>query len=272
MPEWQEPAVAAASRVYDYLLGGTHNYPVDREVAAQMLRTFPMAAVGARYNRDFLRRAVRFLTAAGVRQFLDLGSGIPTAGNVHQIAQAEVPDARVVYVDYEAEAARLGGELLQDNDFARTLRADLRDPEVVFGSPEVRELLDLSQPVAVLMISVLHFVTDDAEALDVVRRYLAHLAPGSYLAITHLAPAEGRIGALQEESSRVYNKTVAESLASRDRTQVGAFFTGLDLVEPGLVPLPDWRPEDPDYVPDVEDAPRQVSLCGVGRIPAAPSA
>ncbi|WP_236794178.1 SAM-dependent methyltransferase [Amycolatopsis sp. GM8] len=267
MPESPEPAVAAAARVYDYLLGGTHNYAVDREVAAQMLRAFPMAAVGARYNREFLRRLVRYLTGAGVRQFLDLGSGIPTAGNVHQIAQAEAPGARVVYVDYEPEAVQLGRELLKGNDFATTLQADLRDPDSVYAAHEVRELLDFSQPVAVLLISVLHFVTDDTDAVDLVRRYLAPLPPGSYLALSHLTQAGGRIGALQEESSRVYNKTVSESLAIRDRAQIGAFFTGLDLVEPGLVPLPDWRPVDPGYVPDEEDAPRQVGLCAVGRIP-----
>ncbi|MTD55395.1 SAM-dependent methyltransferase [Amycolatopsis pithecellobii] len=267
MPETAEPGVAAAARVYDYLLGGTHNYVVDREVAAQMLRAFPMAAVGARYNRELLRRMVQYLIGAGVRQFLDLGSGIPTVGNVHQIAQAEVPAARVVYVDYDAEAVELGRELLAGNEFATALRADLRDPDSVLRAPEVRELLDFSQPVAVLMISVLHFVPDDAEAVRVVRRYLEPLAPGSYLALSHLAPAEGRTGALQQETRRVYNETVAEKLAIRDRAQIGEFFAGLELIEPGLVPLPDWRPEDPDYVPDEEDAPRQVGLCAVGRLP-----
>jgi hypothetical protein len=266
MPERPEPAVAAAARVYDYVLGGTHNYAVDREAAAQMVRAFPMAAVGARYNREFLGRVVRFLTGAGVRQFLDLGSGIPTVGNVHQVAQTDAPDARVVYVDYEPEAVELGRELLTDNPYATSLQADLREPDAVLGDPEVNRLLDFSQPVAVLMISVLHFVADDAEALDIVRRYLVHLAPGSYLAMTHLTRAGGRTGALQQETSRVYNSTVAESLAIRDRDQIAAFFAGLELAEPGLVPLPDWRPEDPDYVPDDEDAPRNVGLGAVGKL------
>jgi SAM-dependent methyltransferase len=266
MPEAPEPTVAAAARVYDYMLGGTHNYAADRQAAAHMVRAFPMAAVGARYNREFLGRVVRFLTGAGVRQFLDLGSGIPTVGNVHQIAQAEAPGARVVYVDYEPEAVELGREILTDNPYATSLRADLREPEVVLGDGEVTALLDFSQPVAVLMMSVLHFVTDDAEALDIVRRYLTRLAPGSYLALSHLTHAGGRTGALQQETNRVYNSTVAENLAIRDRNQIAAFFAGLELADPGLVPLPDWRPDDPDYVPDEEDAPRNVGLGGVGRL------
>jgi SAM-dependent methyltransferase len=266
MAESSEPAVAAAARVYDYMLGGTHHYAVDREAAAHTVRSFPLAAVGARYNREFLGRVVRFLTGAGVRQFLDLGSGIPTAGNVHEIAQAEVPDARVVYVDYAPEAVQLGRELLRGNEFATTLHADLRKPDAVLSSPEVTGLLDFSQPVAVLMISVLHFVTAEEEALGIVRRYLDHLVPGSYFALSHLTHAGGRTGALQQETNRVYNSTVAEDLAIRDRDQIAAFFTGLELVEPGLVPLPDWRPVDPGYVPDEEDAPRNVGLGGVGRL------
>lgn len=265
MAENAEPAVAAAARVYDYMLGGTHHYAVDREAAAHTVRSFPMAAVGARYNREFLGRVVRFLIGAGVRQFLDLGSGIPTVGNVHEIAQAEVPDARVVYVDYEPEAVQLGRELLRGNDFATTLQADLRKPEAVLAAPEVTALLDFSQPVAVLMISVLHFVTDDEEAVGIVRRYLDHFVPGSYFALSHLTHAGGRTGALQQETNRVYNSTVAENLAIRNPAEIAAFFTDLDVVEPGLVPLPDWRPADPDYVPDEEDAPRNVGLGGVGR-------
>lgn len=266
MPERPEPTVAAAARVYDYMLGGDHHYAVDRTAAAHTARSFPMAAVGARYNREFLGRVVRFLIGEGVRQFLDLGSGIPTVGNVHEIAQAEVPDARVVYVDYEPDAVALGRELLRENAFATTLEGDLRKPDAVLAAPQVTGLLDFSQPVAVLMISVLHFVTDETEALDLVHRYLARLAPGSYFALSHLTHAGGRTGALQQETNRVYNSTVAENLAIRDRDQIAAFFTGLELVEPGLVPLPDWRPADPDYVPDEEDAPRNVGLGGVGRV------
>jgi SAM-dependent methyltransferase len=266
MPELPEPAVAAAARVYDYMLGGTHNYAADREAAAHMVRAFPMAAVGARYNREFLGRVVRFLTGAGVRQFLDLGSGIPTVGNVHEIAQAGAPGARVVYVDYEPEAVRLGREILTDNPDAMALQADLREPEVVLDDPEVNTLLDFAQPVAVLMISVLHFVTEDADALDIVRRYLARLAPGSYLALSHVTRVGGRTGALQHETKRVYDSTVAENLAIRDRDQIAAFFAGLELADPGLVPMPDWRPDDPDYVPDEEDVPRNVGLGGVGRL------
>ncbi|GHF63841.1 hypothetical protein FHX82_003114 [Amycolatopsis bartoniae] len=262
MSEPAEPTVAAAARVYDYMLGGTHNYAVDRAAAAQTARSFPLAAVGARYNREFLGRVVRFLTGAGIRQFLDLGSGIPTAGNVHEIAQAEDPAARVVYVDYEREAVELGQRILGGNPNATAIRADLREPEDVLSRAG---LLDFGEPVAVLMISVLHFITDDEQARDVVRKYVGRLVPGSYLALSHLTWAGGRAGTLQRETSHVYNNTVAESLAIRDVEQVASFFTGLELVEPGLVPLPDWRPDDPDYVPDEDDVPRQVGVGGVGR-------
>ncbi|GAA5160606.1 MULTISPECIES: SAM-dependent methyltransferase [Amycolatopsis] len=267
MPESPERPVATAARVYDYMLGGTHNSAVDREAAAHMVRSFPLAAVGARYNREFLGRVVRFLTGAGVRQFLDLGSGIPTVGNVHEIAQAEAPGARVVYVDYERDAVELGQRILSDNPDATALLADLREPDVVLGSPEVTGLLDFSRPVAVLMISVLHFVPDDAQALDLVRRYLSRLTSGSYFALSHLVRAEGRAGNLQRETRHVYNSTVAENLAIREPGQIAAFFAGLELVEPGLVAVPDWRPDDPDYVPDEEDVPRRVGLAGVGRVP-----
>lgn len=255
-----EPTVAAAGRVYDYLLGGTHNYAVDREAAAEMVRAFPLVAVGARYNREFLGRVVRHLTAAGIRQFLDLGSGIPTVGNVHEIA----PDANVVYVDHEPEAVRMGNEILAGNPRAATIQADLRDPAKVLDAPEVARLLDFREPVGLLLVSVLHFVTDQAEAEGVVRGYLAPLAPGSHLALSHLTHAEGRTLERQQESSLVYNSTVSENLAVRSRAEIEALFAGTELVEPGLVPPPDWRPEDPDYLADPDDVVRQIALGGVG--------
>ncbi|HVV09824.1 SAM-dependent methyltransferase [Amycolatopsis sp.] len=267
-PHASDPTVATAARVYDYMLGGTHNYPVDRAAGAQTLRSFPLATLVARYNREFLQRAVRFLTGAGVRQFLDLGSGIPTAGNVHEIAQADAPGSRVVYVDYEEDAVAFGREILAGDADTRVLHADLREPDAVLDSPEVSGLLDFGKPVAVLMVSVLHFVTDDAEALEVVRRYTSRLVPGSYFALSHLAPPENsdRSLALQRETNKVYNSSVAENLAIRSRAQVREFFGDAELVPPGLVLLPDWRPEDPSYLPDDEDASRQMGVAGVGRI------
>ncbi|KAA9154702.1 hypothetical protein FPZ12_031495 [Amycolatopsis acidicola] len=263
-----DPSVATAARVYDYMLGGTHNYPIDRAAGARTLQSFPLATLVARYNREFLQRAVRFLARAGIRQFLDLGSGIPTVGNVHEIAQAEARGSRVVYVDYEWDAVAFGREILGEDPDTRYLHADLCEPEAVLDSPEVTGLLDFAQPVAVLMISVLHFVTDDAEALDVARRYTSRLVPGSYFALSHLAPPESsdRSLALQRETNKVYNSSVAEDLAIRNRAQITEFFGNAELVPPGLVLLPDWRPDDPGYVPDDEDASRQMGVAGVGRI------
>lgn len=258
----KEPSVAVAARVYDYLLGGTHNYAADREAAAQTVRAFPLVAVGARYNREFLGRVVRYLTEGGIRQFLDLGSGIPAVGNVHEIA----PEANVVYVDYEPEAVAIGREILAGNPRAAALQADLCEPDTVLKAPEVAELLDFRQPMAVLLISVLHFVPDQARAEEVVRRYTEPLVPGSYLALSHLTHARGRTLERQQESSQVYNSTVAEKLAIRTPAEIEALFAGTELVEPGLVPPPDWRPDDPDYLPDEEDVVRQIGLGGVGLV------
>jgi SAM-dependent methyltransferase len=237
--------------VYDYFLGGSHNYAVDRQVARRIVRLMPHVPRFARANRAFLRRAVEYLVAAGVRQFLDIGSGIPTAGNVHEIAQRAAPDARVAYVDTDPIAVAHGRAILSGNDRVAVVQEDLRNPDRVLSDPNVLRVLDLDRPVAVLMVSLLHFIPDSDDPTGAIARYRDALDAGSYLAISHIewlpdANPEG------EEILAVYDR-VGTPLTPRTEARIMAFFDGFDLVEPGLVTLPRWRPEADDE-PDPDPA------------------
>jgi hypothetical protein len=249
------PSVA---RMYDYYLGGSHNFAADREAAKAVEALFPGMSGAARANRSFLRRSVRYLVAQGVDQFLDLGSGIPTVGNVHAIAQNENPFAKVVYVDVEPVAVAHSTALLARNPLAVAMQGDLREPEAVLNSPEVARLLDLSRPIGLLMVASLHFVPDADKPHDVVVRYRDAMAPGSYLAISH-GTLEGVSKGGRETNERVeeiYRRTDSP-LVLRSRAEITEFFTGLTVVEPGVVPLPEWRPDSDDAF--------TTALVGVGR-------
>jgi hypothetical protein len=244
--------VANPARIYDYLLGGKDNFPVDREVAEQILAIAPVAREITRQNRAFLRRAVRFLAGeAGVRQFIDLGSGLPTQGNVHEIAQAVAPDTRVVYVDNDPVVVTHGRALLE-GDHTVAVRADLREPEAIVGDPQVQEVIDFDQPIAVLVVSVLHFVTDEHDPFGIVARFRDAVPAGSYLAISHgtkdipVRPdmsAEEMAG-MAAEAQRLYERA-AVPIVNRTKAEVERFFEGWDLVDPGLVFIQAWRPDDP---------------------------
>ncbi|HEX5495711.1 MAG TPA: SAM-dependent methyltransferase [Mycobacteriales bacterium] len=229
----------SSARIYDHLLGGSHNFAVDREAAAALLRGFPNAAAGARANRSFLRRTVRFLVAEGVDQFLDLGSGIPTVGCVHEIAQRACPGARVVYVDSDPIAVAHSRSILAANPDAAVLAADLRGPGEVLADPVVRGLLDFGRPVAVLLVAVLHFIGGDLT--EIVSGYRSAVPPGSFLVISHGSqegvPAE-ELAALR----RVYENT-SNPAVPRTRAQITDLFAGFDLVDPGVVQVADWRPD-----------------------------
>jgi len=254
------------ARMYDYFLGGHHNFPADRAAAEQVIALAPDAPLVAQANRAFLRRAVNVLAARGVAQFLDLGSGIPTVGNVHDIAQQANPDARVVYVDIDPVAVTHSAALLVDTPTATVIQADARRPEQILAHAETRRLLDLRQPVAVLLVAMLHFVPDDADAERMVRALRDALAPGSYIVISHAisdaldttAPDEALEG-----SQDVYDRST-NPFKLRSRAQVSQFFTGLELIEPGLVDTPLWRPEEQDDLFLHEPA-RAFSVVGVGR-------
>jgi S-adenosyl methyltransferase len=232
------------ARVYDYYLGGSHNYAVDRETARQIVRLVPETPRFARANRSFLRRAVEYLVAAGIRQFLDIGSGIPTAGNVHEIAQRAAPDARVTYVDIDPIAVAHSRAILAGNDRVAVVQDDLRTPERVLSDPDLVRVLDLDQPVAILMISLLHFVPDSDDPAGVIARYRDAVAAGSYLALSHIRrvpdpPADGL------KTLEIY-KRIGAPLTPRSDAELRAFFAGFDLVPPGLVALQEWRPETID--------------------------
>ncbi|MFL6076072.1 MAG: SAM-dependent methyltransferase [Mycobacteriales bacterium] len=233
------------ARMYDYFLGGSHNFAADREAAERAAAALPRIRPLLRHNRAFLGRCVRVLLAEGVDQFLDLGSGIPTVGNVHQVAQALNPAARVAYVDIDAVAVAHSRHLLGANPHATAVQADLRDPTGVLADPAITGLLDFGRPVAVLLVSVLHFVPDADDPAGIVAAYRDRLAPGSHLAISHawledLPPEAGDVGTF----SKVYAQT-GTPLTYRTRDQITALFDGTTLLPPGVVPVPTWRPGNP---------------------------
>jgi hypothetical protein len=249
-PEWVPETVdltrPSAARMYDYYLGGAHNFGVDRELANKILALFPDGPLIAQANRAFLHRAVRFMLDEGVHQFLDIGSGIPTEGNVHEIAQQAVPGARVLYVDNDPVAVAHGELLLRGNAQAGVLQADIRRPQETLDAPVLHEVLDLTQPVGVLMIAVLHFVAPEDKPEELIGRLRELLPPGSFLAISH-GTGMGRVANFA--AAKELYKTAAP-ITYRDHDEVRALFDGWDLVEPGVVWLPEWRPSWPDEVGD----------------------
>jgi len=233
------------ARIYDYLLGGKDNFAADREAARQLLDAIPDVGAIARDNRSFLGRVVRYLaTEGGVRQFLDLGSGLPTQANVHQLAQGVLgfaPGVRVVYVDNDPVVASHGHALLASGDDVAMVSGDLSQPATILGNPDVTALLDLSQPVAVLCTSTLHFIADEAEPHGFIAEYRDHLAPGSYLAITHAIGTEEL--AQERRGAEAVYRQASSQLHVRSLADVLRFFDGLELIEPGFTWLAEWRPE-----------------------------
>lgn len=262
VPEGVDITVPDASRVYDYALGGVHNFAVDREFWHRAEAANPSARLVARANRAFLGRAVRWLAAAGIRQFLDIGSGIPTLGNVHEVAQDANPDSRVMYVDIDPIAVQQSRSLLTDNPYARVVEGDLRKPGSVLYHPEVLQLLDFGEPVAVLTVAVLHFVPDAADPAGIVRQLGDVLVSGSYLVISHLGPdvtPEGR--AQQERARKLYERTPTP-VVIRDAGQIAALLgDAFEVVAPGVVSATDWHP-DPD---EADDPPQPTALVVVAR-------
>ena len=266
-PDWIPPGVdvkrANAARVYDYWLGGTHNFLVDQDLARAITAVEPNARAGARANRAFLGRAVRFLSAAGISQFLDIGSGIPTEGNVHEVAQRANPRARVAYVDVDPVAIAHSKALLAGNENAAIIGADARDQEKILGDPAVRRLIDFGQPAGLLLVMVLHFIDDAADPWEIVARLRDALAPGSYLVLAH-ATTESR-PTVAQAAETVYNRSVSTGIRMRSRADILRFFDGFELLDPGLVYIPRWRPDSPDDVP--ADPSKFWVLVGVGRKP-----
>jgi trans-aconitate methyltransferase len=239
---------ANPARIYDYLLGGAHNFEVDRLAGDQML---PTARQTARVNRGFLRRAVRFLAEQGVDQFLDLGSGIPTVGNVHEIARQANPAARVVYVDNEPVAVAYAQQLLADDPRTEMVDADVRDPDSVWRSDAVRRLLDPDRPIGVLLAAVLHFVPDADDPAGIVAGYLDRTVPGSFLALSHYTADAWRVDQQQyaTRAGENYQRNTSTPVVTRSRAELAALVTGLELVPPGITWAQDWRPADAEDPP-----------------------
>lgn len=229
------------ARIYDALLGGKDNFPADRAAAHELLNVAPQARRGARENRAFLQRAVRFLAGeAGIRQFLDIGTGLPNVGNVHQIAQAVAPDARVAYVDNDPVVHTHASALLADNTTTVAVLGDLREPGAILDHPDVRRVVDFARPIAVLLVAVLHFIRDEEDPAGIVGRLRDAMAPGSFLVVSH---ATGDFHPqIAAKVAEVYQRASAP-LVLRDRAQVARLFDGFDLVAPGLVEPASWHPD-----------------------------
>lgn len=250
--------VAHPARVYDYWLGGKDNYPADKEAAEKVIALNPGIVEGVRSNRAFLKRVVRFLVSeAGIRQILDVGTGLPSADNVHEVAQAAQPGTKVVYVDNDPIVNVHAHALLTgEPGTVDYVHADMRDPANIMR--EAARTLDYSEPVALIILMTLQFITDEEDPYAIVRSMLAELPAGSYLVVSHPAVDESGIA---NRATAQYNEKVATSMKRRTHEEIAAFFEGLELVEPGVVTLHDWRPDDDP------DAPRTKSpaLGGVAR-------
>ncbi|MFG1852889.1 SAM-dependent methyltransferase [Actinomadura geliboluensis] len=263
--EWIPPEVdsrrPSVARVYDFLLGGAHNFASDRDLATGLLRVEPQARELARANRAFLRRAVRTLAASGVAQFVDIGSGIPTQGNVHEVAQSVNPDARVVYVDNDDVAVAHSRVILAGNDQTAVLQADMRRPADVLADPELKRLVDPSEPVAFLLVAALHLVKPEEDPGGIVAAFRDAAAPGSHLVVSHLTheAQPGKTAAI----GKLYDRASSPAVA-RSHAEILRFFDGWELLDPGLVYVPLWRPDEGEAVDDPE---RFLVYGGVGRLP-----
>ncbi|NUR84066.1 MAG: SAM-dependent methyltransferase [Nonomuraea sp.] len=240
------PAIPHSARVYDYWLGGKDNFESDRRVAEQTMAAVPGIRESAMANRAFLGRAVRFLAARGVRQFLDLGTGIPTQGNTHEVAQAEAPESRVVYVDNDPIVMNHARALLTSTPEGRTayIQADAREPRTILEHPDVLATLDLAEPVALMLVAILMHIPDEDDPAGLVKAYAEALPEGSYLVVSHLT-----LDFLPEETAERYLSVTGDQAMHRTpRTgeQIAAYFDGFELVEPGLVAVSKWPEETAD--------------------------
>lgn len=259
------PSIA---RVYDFMLGGKDNFVVDRQAGEMALKITPDGPEAARASRAFLRRVVRYLVAeAGIRQFLDLGSGLPTQGNVHEIAHEIDTSVRVVYVDNDPMVLAHARALLAEAPTTTVVQADIREPGRILEHPEVRELIDFDQPVGLLLLAILHHLNDHEDPGGIAARLIGRLVPGSYVAISHFHnPGEARPDASRKalEVEKVFNQTLGTG-RWRTMAEIHGYLSGLELIEPGVVPLAEWRPV-PGEIPDQTDT-YYTFVGGVARKP-----
>ncbi|MBO2452853.1 SAM-dependent methyltransferase [Actinomadura barringtoniae] len=251
------------ARVYDFLLGGKDNYPADRAAAELGMSRSPEVRDIALANRAFLRRAVTDVARSGVRQFLDLGTGIPTSPNVHEVAQSVYSGARVVYVDNDPIVSAHARALLASAGTTNLVQADLRDIDAILDHPGTQRLIDFREPVAVMMVAILHHIPDESDPRGIAQRLMERAAPGSHLVVAHLGAD------LAPEKAKGVSAAAAQqgiTLLPRDRSVIESFFDGLEMLDPGLVRLPLWRPNGPDD-PEAGDVAKVWSYGGVARKP-----
>lgn len=245
-----DPAVPSPARIYDFMLGGDHNFQSDRDALAQFLAVVPELHDIGWANRGFHQRSAKWIAERGVRQFIDIGSGLPTVGNTHEVVRQVIGDARVVYIDIDPMVAAYAEQLLVGDGGTRVITADLRDPGAVLADAGLRELIDFSEPTGLLMTAVMHFVADESDPWGLVARYVAALAPGSYLALTH-ATSDNIPPQAVQAGSEVYTDA-PEKFYMRRKAEVERFFSGLELVAPyagaapALVHMGLWGCENPD--------------------------
>lgn len=267
-PDWSPSGVQldrpSVARVYDYMLGGYHNFEVDRRAYAQFASMFPDFALTAQINRAFLRRAASFVAQQGIDQFLDLGSGIPTVGNVHEIVRQYIPDARTVYVDIEPVAIAHAELILAQETGVAAILADVRQPQAILNHAKTRKLIDFSRPVGLFAVAMLHYITDDEEAERVIDTFKEAIPSGSYVAIGVWTYDDAPRDVMDKYAEMTKGLTTPG--APRPREKVLRYFHGLELVEPGLVHGPLWRPDGPDDLA-LDEPGRSVTWVGVARKP-----
>jgi S-adenosyl methyltransferase len=241
--------VPNVARIYDYLLGGKDNYQADRDAAEQLLKVLPEAELACRQNRRFLERVVRFLVGVcGIRQIIDIGTGLPTQGNVHQVAQEEAPATRVVYADYDRVVVRHAEALLARNERVAVVHADLRTPRELITHRDMRKLIDFGQPVAVLILATLHFITDDEQPDEIIRLLRSTIAPGSYLALSHITAED--VKPHDSDTARAIYASASAPAIPRTREEILRFFDEMELVPPGLVNIGAWPTAAERHVPE----------------------
>jgi S-adenosyl methyltransferase len=258
-PRAFDTGTAHIARVYDYWLGGKDNYAADRAAGDEAYVAYPDMPSSVRANRAFLRRAVRFMAESGIRQFLDIGTGLPSANNTHEVAQSVSPDCRVLYVDNDPMVLAHARALLAGGQEGSTayLDADARAPEKILHG--AKQMLDLSQPVGVMLIAILHLVNDEDSPQQIAARLMQEMAPGSYLAITHV-PSDMQASMGVVAAAKRVNRLMAQRINPRSRADVTQFFDGLELLPPGVVPIQEWRPDTAE-----EAAARAAMWGGVAR-------
>ncbi|TDD72776.1 hypothetical protein E1293_32505 [Actinomadura darangshiensis] len=266
-PPGVDTTVPSPARMYDYILGGTENYEVDRTAAEAVRANMPDLEDAAWANRGFLQRSVRWLAQQGIRQFVDVGAGLPTRNNTHDAAQAVAPDARILYADNDAMVAAHAQTLLEGSSGTAFITADFREPEALLGNEDALALIDFTRPVALLLVAVTHFVPDEDDPWGVVRRYMDRLAPGSYLALSSIT-SERQPDKAVDTVEEVYSHSSSGAVRVRTRVDIERFFAGLEIVPPyeggaaELTYVGQWGAVDPD---EADSDGSRWGYCGVAR-------